>query len=287
MKHYHLSITSKCDQNCIFCLVKDDPKVIMSYKKALSLLKNARQKGATLLSIDGGEPTILPYFKSLIKYSIKIGFKKIAIKTNGLGFYDYKFTKDIIEGNQNIIKIYISLHAGNKIVHDKLAQKTDSYNITCKAIKNIIRLNGDITANIVICSQNYLYLKEYIGLLKNLKIKQTIYLLTAARGNALKHPYIIPKIESVVPFVEESIDLADSLNIFVALTFFPFCALNKYYINNTVESKMTDNIKKFDGHYKEKYKSAKCKICKYYSNCPGVWKEYLKTNRFNFNPIIG
>ena len=285
MHHYHLIPTTNCDQHCLFCLVKGDPEINLSYEDTVLKLKKARKQGAAFLSIDGGEPTLLPYFGKLIKQSIALGFKKIAIKTNGLGFSDYKFAKTIIEGNENVIKIYLSLHGSNRLIHDKLAQTNGSFSIALKAIKNIIKLQGDFTSNIVICSLNFLYLKEYIDLLTKTGIKKTIFLFIASRGNALQNPFLIPKIEDTIPFIKEAIDYANTKGIEVALTFFPFCLFDNYYINYAVEFHIPNNIDEFDELAAEHYKSPRCKKCKYYSQCPGVWKEYYKLKGFQFKPI--
>ena len=285
MHHYHLIPTTNCDQHCLFCLVKGDPEINLSYEDTVLKLKKARKQGAAFLSIDGGEPTLLPYFGKLIKQSIALGFKKIAIKTNGLGFSDYKFAKTIIEGNENVIKIYLSLHGSNRLIHDKLAQTNGSFSIALKAIKNIIKLQGDFTSNIVICSLNFLYLKEYIDLLTKTGIKKTIFLFIASRGNALQNPFLIPKIEDTIPFIKEAIDYANTKEIEVALTFIPFCLLDNYYINYAVEFHIPNNIYEFDELAAEHYKSPICKKCKYYSQCPGVWKKYYKLKGFNFKPI--
>lgn len=285
MSHYHLTPTSKCNQNCLFCLVKDDPEINLPYKKALLQLKKARHQGATLLSLDGGEPTILHYFKELIKQSIYLGFKSIAIKTNGFGFSNYKFAKKVIEGNQNIIKIYLSLHCADKNIHDKLVQKSGSFETALKAIKNIIKLKCDLTSNIVICTLNFLYLKEYIDLLKQLGVKETIFLFIASRGSALKNPFLIPEIETTIPFVKKAIDYANLKGIHVALTFFPFCLLDSYYLNYTVESHIPGDIKNFDELSGERYKSKKCQKCRHCQKCPGVWKKYPQLKSFKFKPI--
>jgi len=214
-----------------------------------------------------------------------LGFKKIAIKTNGLGFSNYQYAKTIIEGNQNIIKIYLSLHGADKNIHDKLVQKNGSFDTAIKAAKNIIKLKCDFTSNIVICSLNFLYLKEYVDLLKRLGVKKTIFLFIASRGSALKNPFLIPEIETTVSYIKEAIDYANSKNVEVALTFFPFCLLDDYYINFAVESHILGKIKNFDELSEERYKSKNCQKCRYYTKCPGVWKKYYQLRGFKFKPI--
>jgi MoaA/NifB/PqqE/SkfB family radical SAM enzyme len=285
MNHYHLTLTTKCNQDCLFCLIKGSPEVNLSFKDVILKLKKARNQGAVFLSIDGGEPTLLPYFKKLIKQSISLGFKKIVIKTNGWGFSNYDFAKDILINNQHIIRINLSLHGPNTKIHDYLAQTPGSFKIAIKAARNIIKLQGDLIANIVICSKNYKFLLPYINLIEDLKIKEVIFLFIASRGNALKNTFLIPKIENTIPFVKRAISYADLRGIYVALTFFPFCCLDNYSLTHAVEFHMPSSIESFDELAKEHYKSKECRKCKYYDKCPGVWKEYYKLKGFQFKPV--
>jgi MoaA/NifB/PqqE/SkfB family radical SAM enzyme len=285
MNHYHLTLITKRNQDCLFCLVKGEPEINLSFKDAISKLKKARQQGAIFLSIDGGEPTLLPYFKKLIKQSISLGFKKVVIKTNGWGFSNYDFAKAVLLNNQHIIRINLSLHGPNAEIHDYLAQTSGSFKIAIKAARNITKLQGDLVANIVICSQNYKFLLPYINLIEKLKIKEVILLFIASRGNALKNTFLIPKIENTIPFVRQAISYADSKGIYLALTFFPFCLLDNYSLSHAVEFHISSSIELFDELAKERYKSKKCQSCKYYDKCPGVWKEYYKLKGFQFKPI--
>jgi len=280
INHYHLTLGYRCNQNCLFCLLKKEENPNLSYRSALLRVKKARKEGANNLTIDGGEPTIFSYFPRLVRESIDLGFKKVVIKTNGLGFSDYKFAKDIIRGNENIVELYFSLHAHHKIIHDKLVNKKGSFETTVRAIKNIIRLQGKCLTNIVICNSNFQYLKEYIDLLKRLKIQKTNFIFIASQGNALKNSFLIPKIENTIPFITKAIDYANTKNITVNLTFFPFCLLGDYYMNYAVEFHMPDSINKFDEDYRKKYKAKECKKCKYFNKCPEVWREYYKIYGF-------
>ena len=285
MEHYIFTPTTECNQDCLFCLVKRDARAQCSYKDTVTLLRKLHKQGIIKLSIDGGEPTLLSYFNKLIRQSIALGFKTIAIKTNGLGFSNYKFAQNILEGNETIIYIYVFLHGPNKISHDKLTQTRGSFDTAIKAAKNIIELQGNIIANIVINNLNFLYLKEYIDLLKKINIRETLFLFILPKGNALKNNFLIPNIKNIIPFIKEAIDYANSKNIHVGLTFFPFCLLGDYYIDFAVETHIPTSISNFDKSSGEIYKSNKCRDCKYFSKCPGIRREYFKLNGFHFKPI--
>ncbi|MCX6737240.1 MAG: radical SAM protein [Candidatus Parcubacteria bacterium] len=284
MNHYHLNLGNACNQNCIFCLVNGGKGNSLSFNRAILKLQKARENGAIYLSIDGGEPTIIPYFSKLVERSFLLGFKKMAIKTNGKGFSQYPFAKTILAKHKNDITIYLSLHGPSAEIHNKLTQTKKGFEIVLKAIKNITKLKGKVICNIVICTPNILYLKEYIALLKKMQIKEVIFLFIIPQGRALKNKFLIPKIEDTIPLVEDAIQYAKSLKITISLTFYPFCVLGKYK-KDAVEYHISTDLKHFDRLYKNKYSSQLCRNCLYAKNCPKIWKEYLKIYPFVFNPV--
>lgn len=258
----------------------------LSFEDVVLRIKKAYRQGALSFTLDRVEPALLPYLKKLIKQIVSLGFKKIAIYTNGPGFCDYKFAKAILEGNQNIIRIFLSLNGPDKKIHDQIAQQNRSFNTAIKAIKNIIKLNCSLVVKISICRLNFLCLKEYVDLLKSLEVKETTFWFIAPQTNIFKSQFLLPKLETVVPFIKEAIDYANSKNIHAGLTFLPFCLLDNYYIDYTVEIHMPDNLRTSDKFFEQGYKSKKCQKCRYYIKCPGIWKEYYQLRGFKFKPII-
>ena len=286
MDYYHLTLTSKCNHNCLFCLVKGVIKVNLSSKEAFKKLEKAHRQGAKYLSIDGGEPTILPYFKKLVNKAVNLGFKIIAVKTNGTGFSDYNFAREVIKGNEDIIRVYLSLHSSDKKIHDRLTKTEGSFDVAVRAINNITKLNGKLVINLVVCSLNYKHLKGFVEFLAEYKIQETILLFIVPQGNALKNKWLIPKIENTIPYVKKAIDLGNKLGIKVRLTFFPFCLLGKNYMQYAVEYNIPGDIRKFDSLFlKTRYQSPECKKCVFFTKCPGIFKEYYKIRGFHFKPI--
>ncbi|KKU11194.1 MAG: Heme biosynthesis protein [Parcubacteria group bacterium GW2011_GWF2_46_8] len=285
MRHYRLFLTSVRNENCSFCSVKDDPFVSLSFLDAVTLLREARRKGADYLSIDGGEVTMTSYFTKLIQRSVSLGFKKIVVNTNGFGFRNRDFTETVLEERQHILRICISLYGHNKRVHDRLTNVKGSFDATIKAIKNITDMRGDLVASLVVCSENFPFLKKYIGTLKRLKIKTVIISFVAVEDDVLWKPSFVPDIRDTIPFLQKAIDYANTKNISISLVFFPFCVLGKYYTEYATERYAGNRYKNQKEFFKGKHISKQCFGCTYYNSCPGVWEEYYKLRGFRFRPV--
>ncbi|MEM5781762.1 MAG: radical SAM protein [Candidatus Aenigmatarchaeota archaeon] len=283
----HLTLTKQCNQNCIFCLITEDKIKELKFNDVIKKIKKYKTSNNIFVSIDGGEPTIKPYFISFMKYLSKLKIQSIHLKTNGLRFQDRKFTEQVLKENKNRLKIYLSLEGPSSDIHDALTQTKGSFNGAIKSIKNIKNLGGEIITNIVINSLNYKYLKEYIDLLKKMDIKETIFLFIIPRGRAWAHRDLIPSLEKVRPYIEEAIHYADTQQIFISLTFFPFCLFSKsYYYTHAVEFNINKTISQWDKLNKERYVSPLCRKCIFVDKCPKVWHNYQKLYPFNFKPIL-
>ena len=285
MKHYRLIFTSDCTQDCVFCLAKDDPRVRLSFPEVVALLKQQRARGAELLSIDGGEPTNVPYFPSLITKCLALGFKKIAVKTNGYGFADKRFSREVLEGRQDVIKLYLSLHGHNKNLHDRLSRVKGSFAVAMRAIRNVVNLDASIVTNIVVCSENFRFLKQYIDVLVQARVSKTIFLFIVPEGNALRNSSLIPALPEVIPYVQDAVDYANIKGVYPALTFFPFCALDPYYISYAAEAYMPDRFKDPEAFSARRHRPPQCLRCACYRLCPGVWEAYYTLHSFCFKPF--
>jgi len=77
-----LLVTDKCNLNCIYCRgmnIKGD----MSLPLAQYVLHQWIENGLKNVRFSGGEPTLYPYLKTLIRGCKKSGVRRIAVSTNG------------------------------------------------------------------------------------------------------------------------------------------------------------------------------------------------------------
>lgn len=102
----NILITNYCNQKCDFCfakkLMETDKTREMPFDKYISLVKDLKNEGMTVVYLMGGEPTLHSDFKKIIIETIKLGLE-IDLFTNG--FFDEKIKKFLLsKGNK--IRIY-------------------------------------------------------------------------------------------------------------------------------------------------------------------------------------
>ncbi len=82
-----LSVTDRCNFRCVYCMspdVKYLPKMqLLKIDEYIRLLQLLQGMGVSKLRITGGEPTLYPYLDDLLEHAGQMGFKDIALTTNG------------------------------------------------------------------------------------------------------------------------------------------------------------------------------------------------------------
>lgn len=86
--------TKECNYRCLGCSVEATLKraELFPLEKACSIIGEARALGCITLALTGGEPVMpghIDYMEKIIKYSRKIGFKKVIVATNGFFLPEY------------------------------------------------------------------------------------------------------------------------------------------------------------------------------------------------------
>ena len=147
-----LELTPLCNMNCNMCYVKLNKDEVIEkggikdfhfWKEISNQLK---ESGVLFVLLTGGEPLLVPYFKELYIYLLKIGLV-VTVNTNGT-LIDEEWA-NFFEKNKPR-RINITLYGTNENEYRHLCHY-DGYNRTLKAIqllkeRNInVKLNGSIT----------------------------------------------------------------------------------------------------------------------------------------------
>jgi len=266
---FRLIVTSKCNQNCIFCDFKDGYG-----KENLNSLCNSNLLLASKdVVITGGEPTLYKDLPLLIKKLKKIN-KKVTLITNGISFSSKNYVKKI--ENTKIDEIVFSFVEFREKEYDILTNTKD-FHKKLKGLKNLASLNNKIKIfiNFLIYSGNQNLVTEYIKkIYKEYKIKNFILSVLEPDCNRVrKNKWLIPDMKTVLNSLIKLKNFVKNTEIFIMLPqngVLPFCIakkLNFFYpisdniINTTIES---NNYIKFEF----------CKRCSYNRKCNGIIKTY-------------
>lgn len=284
-----------CNNNCIVCSLKDRQEFYpdRTTEEIMKDISEAGKKGFNTVEFTGGEPTIRKDIVELVSYARKIGFETIAISTNGRMFSYAPFAEKIIKAGLN--KVNFSLLGNSEKIHNSISRTPGSFKEIISGIKNVKR-NPKVCVNIssVICSLNIKNLRKFAAFVLSLGVKNWYLLDLISDGNARKNYSIL----SINPeILKKEINSLESISgKFQEIGFFdfPICLFkegflklsNVKFINakRRLETSLqvgynpnrtyADRKGVFRDSYKEHLKI--CPKCKFYQECGGIWKDYLK-----------
>lgn len=282
-----------CNNNCIFCVQghkkkfgdKDTPKLKRIIKEA--------KDGCDAITFTGGEPTIRKDILELVRFAKKLGFKTIQIQSNGRMFAYEKFCQDMIKAGAN--EFALAVHGHNEKLHNYLTQ-AESFKQVISGIHNLKKLKQRVILNTVICRSNYRQLPEIAKLLVSLDVDQFQFAFVHALGAAEENfDSVVPRVSLVIPHLKRAIDIGWLMKKAVMVEGIPACFLPGY--ENHISENFMPDMKIFDldntiEDFKEsrlaegKLKGKKCRTCKNFPGCEGMWREYpLKFGWDEFLPI--
>lgn len=281
----------RCNNKCKFCISSNKRNLpVKTTQRIISEMYDARRRGRTYLEFIGGEQTIRKDCINLISIAKRIGFKHIAMATNGRLFAYREYTKKIIKAG--ITSVIFSIHGHNERLHDALTQVSGSLGQLLKGIENFKKLGfNDLGSNTTIVKQNYKYLPQIGELILNLGIRNSEFIFVDPTSGGARDNFkeLVPRISEAAPYIKQCLDIGRrKKNKHWHIRYVPICLFTSYkdQISELFERKIftTEHIasdfKNFDVEDSRRVigrrRPEKCANCKEYDNCEGIWREYYK-----------
>lgn len=131
-----VNLTYRCNNHCRFCAVGDRPRRDAETPAVIEALKRHRARGASLLDIDGGEPSLHPDLFEVIAAGRRLGYQRIGLITNGRRASYPAFARRLAASGLD--EVLVSLHAAEPRVHDHLTRAPGSFAQTLDGIANLL-----------------------------------------------------------------------------------------------------------------------------------------------------
>lgn len=283
----------RCNNNCVFCI--DQEKRDFKEKSLVEIIEDiekAKARGATYLELIGGEITIRPELLQAIRHAKKLGFTTIAMATNGRMFaYEDVADKFLRAGLNSVI---FSIHGHTAKLHDSLTQSPGSFKQLLGGFKNVKKKLGlrRLASNTTIVKQNYKFLPpigKFIGEKLGVTNSEFIFVDPSTGGARINFFKLVPKISVAAPYIKKCLGIGRKLQAaHWHVRYVPLCYFQGYenqiselherqtfqtqhlapdFVNEDVE-----NSRIMIG----RIKPPKCRRCRYFQFCEGVWREYFK-----------
>lgn len=284
-----------CNNNCLMCSIKGKGDFYPDRSRAAleADLKAGRKAGFDRVEFTGGETTIRRDILDLVATAKKLGYRQIALSTNGRLFSYPDFCRRITAAGLD--KVTFSLLGPDKKIHEALTRTPGSFDELIAGVRNLQKFPGvHLNVSSVISRLNYKPIKKFGRFVQALGIRHWYLLDLIPDGNAKKFYDIL-----AVPLPE----LSRELNQLVCLAGgfeefgffdFPLCLFkpelrsleNVCLVNAKTRLETSRQVgyrprrieKDKTGGYSDVYRRNVeiCRECRYYKECGGVWKDYLE-----------
>ena len=189
-----VTLTRKCNQDCIFCSTKGKTNIRTNSKCEIVKKISSNQER---ISFEGGDPTLCRDLVKWVKKAKKSKIREIILCTNGALLSDFQYANGLVEAGVNLFNINLPSHT--KKLHKKLT-KADLYDKTLKGIENLSSLNikNIIRLTFIINSLNYKSMLNYVKFMRNFpNIFYIEFNLIKVLGYVQDRKHLIPRISSV------------------------------------------------------------------------------------------
>lgn len=139
IKDIWLITNYSCNNRCKWCYTSDIGFPVDNYMPlnyALEVMEEMRKNGVAKCTIIGGEPTLYPNLKEILRFGSNIGLK-MKVVTNAVLLNNEKFLKELIQSGLSLLAI--SIHGIESQVYQQNTQ-TNNLDKVLGAIRNCNKL---------------------------------------------------------------------------------------------------------------------------------------------------
>ncbi len=296
MTHLYYVLTARCNQVCSICPRgnKKRDKDVAPDISIQALKKVLDENNITDITVSGGEPTLYPDLRSVIKM-LDNNHINTAILSNSMKFSDIEFTRSIFSdvSDKSLFGVVTAIHSLNKLLHDEVTHVRGSFEKSVEGLNNLLTLGIDVSVKCIINKRNLHEIENYTAWVKD-NIKSRVGLIFCGMDYVGIKPELIPNYQydtlELKVCLERALDNAleiwgeDAYKL-VSVGELPLCSTDPYYwkffrpASNArhyyMDARSSKNIEsqKDYGRY-----SSKCRRCKVYNYCNGVWRTQYETS---------
>jgi len=299
MKKLHLSLTGLCNERCLFCTkAGQGGQGELSAAQSLRVIYAKRAEGCDTLIFDGGEPTLRPDLGALVCAAIKMGYRTIAVVTNGVALADKSVTGRLSACHPAATRkldFCVSLHSHHGDISERLTGSQATFERTLAGLDNILEAGfSKVSVYHVITELNYRELPQFADFVirRFPKVREVTFSYIFPSGAALEHMEIYPRLSKVTPYFSAAVKKLKRARVRVDLSacgMVPLCllggnedlAVTQYLGDNSANSEIYDATKaepfilsSAEFSHTHKVKSRRCRACVLNEICGGIWKIY-------------
>lgn len=287
----HVNAGAHCNNNCLFCAEDDRAgraRMVGGQRPDHLLEIMAAFPYRDHLCFTTGEPTLNPLLPWLVRSAAELGYREVALITNGRRLGDEAYLARLLDAGLNVVTI--SIHGGDPKLHDGLTRTRGSFAQTLRGLRaaaSRVRLH----TSTVITRRNLPHLHPLLALLGRVSVDQAVLNVAKPRGRAQERAArLLARYDEIASAVGEAVGRLGALAPPVFLEDVPRCATSGLpaEVRGVLEHNLRyDLVDREGGQQFEEFdrlrtegglrtKRADCARCPDEPSCPGVWSRYLE-----------
>ncbi len=286
-----------CNNRCVFCVSGQQTAMgrarPLPFEPLLNSVREAYAKGHRKLTLLGGEPTLQPAFKDVVREAVGLGFEEIVIFTNGVKTAREAFLQEVLElaPRPGFFTWRISIQGANQASHEGTTRKPGSFARILRTMETLQARGERITVNMCVVGSNFASVDEFPALVSRFGVKQLhldmVRPMDAGERTEEEFEQMMPSYSEMVPALTRlcrGVPEAFDLNI----GNLPFCFAPELaaWIHHDGESTETiavdgerDLSRPWDKYFvkrRDKFKPPQCAGCAFEPRCSGIFQKYAE-----------
>ena len=273
-----LGVSTKCNNRCVFCATAGGSEGDLARQRAL--LATHRERGATELEIDGGEPTLSPGLFGLVAHARRLGYARVGLTTNARMASYEGFADRLVRSG--LTSIVTSIHGADAATHGAIVGVAEAFDQTCAGARNLVKLappSVSLGATVTLVRSNQGKLDDIARLVLDLGLRRLDVRLLAPFGRGTRT--IAPDMEEATREVAALLD-RHRRDLAIRVIDLPVCLLpghedrvapDELALPKRVVYASTEGVDVLAYHRAHKIKKPVCEGCVHASSCSGFYAE--------------
>ncbi len=146
LRWLEVSADYRCNNRCVGCYSVSDDGPSMTSREVSRELYQARRRGATLLWLGGGEPTLRTDLVGIVEKARAFGYARVKLQTNGMRLSYPEYTARLVRAG--VTEVNFSIKGATAETHDRLTQTPGCHELMLAGISQVaahgLRMEGDL-----------------------------------------------------------------------------------------------------------------------------------------------
>jgi MoaA/NifB/PqqE/SkfB family radical SAM enzyme len=140
----------------------------------------------------GGEPTLRKDLAELARAAKKLGYERIGVKSNGLRLCYPDVVSELLDAG--VGHFALSVWGASSFDHDALSQTEGSFEKLEMAVKHVLDLGGEVSAEVLLTTETVPRLEALTHVLSELGVREFHLWLYSLFGSGQALPELLPRL---------------------------------------------------------------------------------------------